>query len=455
MWAKSKTKYDYSNYFPEWHERDLTDFILRDRNHPSVFMWSIGNEILEQWSDIKSDSLDIQQANLMFNFATSLTQGQQNDTMSVNSMLTLKLTTIVKKLDATRPVTSGNNEPSPNNMLIKSGALDVVGYNYHHNHWGKYYKENYPGKPLVLSETTSGLMSRGYYLMPDDSIHIWPKHWTIRFDRPIHHCSSYDNCHTPWGSTHEKTLQLFNQYIAGMFVWTGFDYLGEPTPFGWPSRSSYFGIIDLAGFPKDVYYLYQSEWTNKTVLHLFPHWNWQDGQIIDMWAYYNNADEVELFINEKSQGKKTKENDCMHVAWRVPFEKGKVKAVSYKDGKIVAEREIKTARKPASLKLTADRQIINANKHDLSFINVEVLDAAGNIVPSASNLIDFEVSGQGIIVGSDNGNEVDLSSLKRPQRHLFNGKCVVVVQSVGKTGKIQLTATSAGLPPASVNIKVK
>lgn len=456
MWAKAKTKYDYSRYFSKWYKRDLTDFVLRDRNHPSVILWSIGNEILEQWPDINTDTLTAQQANLMFNFAAKISHAKQTDSMNVNSKLALQLATIVKDLDPTRFVTSGNNEPSPDNLIVKSGALDVIGFNYHRSVWGD-FQQNYPGKPLILTETTSGLMSRGFYMMPSDSIYVWPVRWDIPFDRPIHQCSSYDNCHAPWSSTHEQTLKLFNKYkyISGMFIWTGFDYLGEPTPFGWPSRSSYFGIVDLAGFPKDIYYLYQSLWTNDTVLHLFPHWNWKEGQLVDMWVFYNHADEVELFINGKSQGKKHKEGDDLHIMWRVPFEKGTVKAVSYQNGKVVAEQEIKTAGTPKTITLTPDRKTIDADGKDLSFVTVEVLDSVGTPVPIADSLMSFNVSGDGSIVGTDNGNPVDTTSLKRSERHLFNGKCLVVVQSDKKTGTIHLTATSAGLQSASVDIKVK
>ena len=457
MWRKKKSPYDYSQYFPEWHERDLTDLILRDRNHPSIFMWSIGNEILEQWSDINADTLDLQQANMVLNFANTLNKKDIDaKELHVNSLLTIKLADIAKKLDPTRPITTGNNETEPSNHIFRSGAMDIIGFNYHENNWVNFH-EKFPNQKLIITESTSGLMSRGYYEMPSDSMNIWPERWDKPFDRPVHHCSSYDNCHVPWGSTHEDTWRLVKNYdhISGVYLWTGFDYLGEPTPFWWPSRSSYFGVIDLAGFPKDIYYMYQSEWTNKDVLHIFPHWNWKEGQIVDIWAYFNNADEVELFLNGLSLGKKAKEKDVYHVFWRVPFQKGTLKAVSYKDGKEVLTREVKTTGDPISIRLTADRQTIKADGKDLSFITVEALEAEGNPVPVADNLINFTIEGDGFIAGTDNGDPTDPNSLKKPSRKLFSGKALAVVQSHKKAGKIILKATSSNLKQASIEINSK
>lgn len=457
MWRKKKSPYDYSQYFPEWHERDLTDLILRDRNHPSIFMWSIGNEILEQWSHINADTLDLQQANMVLNFANTLNKKDIDaKELHVNSLLTIKLADIAKKLDPTRPITTGNNETEPSNHIFRSGAMDIIGFNYHENNWVNFH-EKFPNQKLIITESTSGLMSRGYYEMPSDSMNIWPERWDKPFDRPVHHCSSYDNCHVPWGSTHEDTWRLVKNYdhISGVYLWTGFDYLGEPTPFWWPSRSSYFGVIDLAGFPKDIYYMYQSEWTNKDVLHIFPHWNWKEGQTVDIWAYFNNADEVELFLNGLSLGKKAKEKDVYHVFWRVPFQKGTLKAVSYKDGKEVLTREVKTTGDPISIRLTADRQTIKADGKDLSFITVEALDVEGNPVPVADNLINFTIEGDGFIAGTDNGDSTDPNSLKKPSRKLFSGKALAVVQSHKKAGKIILKATSSNLKQASIEINSK
>ena len=459
IWRKKKSPYDYSQYFTEWYERDLSDFVVRDRNHPSVFMWSIGNEVLEQWSDIHADTLSLQQANVLLNFANTLTNNDIDaENLHINSLLAKKLAEIVKNLDPTRPVTTGNNETRPYNNIFRSGAMDIIGFNYHEDEWkdSEFFKR-YPNQKLIITESTSGLMSRGYYEMPSDSIQIRPTRWDIPFSLPVHHNSSYDNVHVPWGSTHEKSWKIVKKYehISGFYIWTGFDYLGEPTPFWWPSRSSYFGIIDLAGFPKDVYYMYQSEWTDKPVLHIFPHWNWEEGQIIDIWAYYNNADELELFLNGNSLGKKSKDDDCFHVFWSVPFEKGTLKAISYKNGNAVLVKEIRTTAEPVSIRLTADRKIITANGKDLSFITVEVLDADGLPVPVANNLIEFSVEGEGFIAGTDNGDPSDTNSLKKTSRNLFNGKALVVIQSNNKAGIVNLKANADNLKNANIKIQTK
>lgn len=457
MWRKRKTAHDYSRYFNEWHERDLTDLILRDRNHPSVFIWSIGNEVLEQWSDAKADTLTLEQANLILNFGHDQSMLAKEGEMSVNSLLTKKLADMVKALDSTRPVTAGCNEPNPNNHLFRSGALDLIGFNYHDD-WFAGVPEKFPGKPFIVAESVSALMTRGYYRMPSDETVICPERWDKPYFDDSFSCSSYDNCHVPWGNSHEGTMRHVknNDFISGQYVWTGFDYLGEPTPYGWPARSSYFGIVDLAGFPKDVYYLYQSEWhPEKKVLHLFPHWNWTPGQDIDMWAYYNNADEVELFVNGESQGVRTKGKDDFHVVWRVKYEPGVVKVVSRKDGKAVLEKEIHTAGEPAQIRLTADRNEIKSDGRDLSFVTVEVLDKDGNLCPNADNQIMFDVQGAGFIAGVDNGSPVSMEKFKADHRKAFYGKCLVVVQSDGKSGGIKLTATSEGLKTAVTAIKAK
>ena len=374
MWRRKKTAGDYARFFEEWHERDLSDLILRDRNHPSILMWSIGNEVLEQWSSADADELTLEQANLILNAghdASTLAHGEE---MSPNSLLTRHLADIVKRYDTTRPILAGCNEPDPNNHLFKSGAIDIIGFNYHHQ-WVKDVPKKFPGKPFIFSESVSALQTRGYYKMPSDEITWAPQEWWLPYTDPSYMCSAYDNMHASWSSTHEETWDVVkhNAFVGGQYIWTGFDYIGEPTPYGFPARSSYFGVIDLAGFPKDTYYMYQSEWTTKPVLHLFPHWNWLEGQQIDMWCYYNNADEVELFINGKSQGvrrktgeqpegrydmhnTKAKLNSEYHVGWRVTFNPGEVKVVARKDGHVVGEQTIKTAGAPARIRLSKDYQ---------------------------------------------------------------------------------------------------
>lgn len=453
MWRRRKTQNDYARFFDEWAERDLTDLVLRDRNHPSILMWSIGNEVLEQWSSADADNLTAEQANLILNAghdASTLAHGEE---MSVNSILTRNLCNIVRKYDKTRPITAGCNEPDPKNHLFKSGALDIIGFNYHHE-WVKDVPKNFPGQPFIFSESVSALQTRGFYMMPSDSVYKAPVEWWLPYQDPSFQCSAYDNMHASWSSTHEETWDVVkhNDFVGGQFIWTGFDYIGEPTPYGFPARSSYFGIVDLAGFPKDSYYMYQSEWTDKQVLHLFPHWNWNDGEKIDMWCYYNNADEVELFINGKSQGVKAKRDSHQyHLMWHVTFEPGEVKAVARKDGKTVAEQTIRTAGAPAKLRLTADRAHFgkNPNGDNLAFITVEVLDKDGNLCPRAEDQVFFEVEG-GRIVGVDNGNPVSMERFKADKRKAFNGRCLVVVATDG--GDVKLKARSYQLTPDTVVI---
>lgn len=446
MWRRPKTERDYARFFDEWHERDLTDLIRRDRNHPSIIAWSIGNEVLEQWDETSTQTEDAQQANI----DVAMGRGAKNsasDQLSPGSLLTRQLVEIVRKADPTRPVTAGCNAAEPSNNLFKANALDLIGFNYHNDNFDSvpYLFKN---KPFYVSESNSALMTRGYYKMPSTKTFIMPKDWMFSSDDPSVSCSSYDNCHVPWGSSHERTMIQVrdNNFISGQFVWTGFDYIGEPTPYKWPARSSYFGIVDLAGIPKDAYYLYQAEWqSEKTVLHVFPHWNWKPGEEVDLWCYYNNADEVELFINGKSKGVQSKSKNILHAFWRVSFEAGECRVVSRKDGKQVAERIINTADRPAAIRLTPDRQKIHADGDDLCFVTVEVVDKDGNLCPNAQNLINFKVEGVAQIEGVDNGCPFSLERFKDDKRKAFYGKCMVVLRSNGKPGNARIVASSEGL----------
>lgn len=444
MWRRRKTQNDYARFFDEWHERDLTDLILRDRNHPSILMWSIGNEVLEQWSDAKADTLTLEQANLILNAGHDASTLAKEGELSVNSLLTRHLAEIVKRYDTTRPITAGCNEANPNNHLFKSGAIDIIGFNYHHQ-WVPGVPQNFPDKPFIFSESVSALQTRGYYMMPSDSIYRAPKQWWLPYTDPSYMCSAYDNMSASWGSTHEETWDVIKHtpYVGGQFIWTGFDYIGEPTPYGFPARSSYFGIIDLAGFPKDSYYMYQSEWTSKPMLHLFPHWNWLPGQTIDLWAYYNNADEVELFINGVSAGIRQKaDSHQFHVMWRVQFEPGEIKAVSRKNGKTVCEQTIKTAGPAHHIRLTTDYKGKNT-----TFITVEVVDKDGNLCPWAENQIEFSTTGDAKILGTDNGCQTSMERFQAPRRKTFFGKCMVVVHGYGT-----LRAESIDLAPSSIEM---
>ncbi|MEO6316036.1 MAG: beta-galactosidase GalB [Chitinophagaceae bacterium] len=433
IWKKQKNKFDYHLNWDEWHKQDLIDQVKRDRNHPSVFIWSIGNEIQEQWSG--KDGKD-----------------------SSGTTIARSLAAIVRALDSTRPITSALNNATPDNAIYKSGVLDLVGFNYHHQDY-KTFPQKFPGQKFIATETVSALQTRGHYDMPSDSIRRWPLRWDI----PVVNanadltCSAYDNCSAPWGSTHEETLKEVMKYnfVSGMYIWTGFDYIGEPTPYPWPARSSYFGIIDLAGFPKDVYYLYQSLFTKKTMLHIFPHWNWAPGKTIDVWAYFNNADDVELFLNGKSLGTRKKEAEDLHVMWRVTYAPGTLKAISRKNGKKVMEQVINTAGAPAAIVLSADRNTIGAGNADLSFITAKVVDKNGNLVPDADNLVKFEISGNGFVAGTDNGNPVSMESFKSSDRKAYNGMCLAVIQSSGRPGSISLKATAGSLLPASIIINAK
>ena len=454
MWRRRKTDRDYARFFDEWYERDLTDLVVRDRNHPSIVLWSIGNEVLEQWSDARADTLSLEQANLILNMGHSADELAQEGEMTVNSLITVRLADIIKKLDPTRPVTAGCNEPSPGNHLFRSGAIDVIGYNYHNQNVPA-VPRLFPGKPFIITESVSALMTRGFYEMPSDKLMTRPARWDRPYFNETFSCSAYDNVRTPWGSHHEDNLIFLNSqpFVAGQYIWTGFDYIGEPTPYGWPARSSYFGIVDLAGFPKDVYYLYQSEWTDTPVLHLFPHWNWTPGEQIDMWCYYNNADEVELFVNGVSKGVRSKDAEHLHVVWNVTFEPGTVKVIARKDGVETASQEIYTAGEPAQIRLTPDRSTIRSNGTDLSFVTVEILDKDGNLCPNADNLVQFSIDGKGFIAGVDNGSPISLERFKDNKRKAFYGKCLVVLQNNGEKGNINLKAVSEGLKDAQTTIK--
>ena len=417
-WKQSKTVYGYGRFFDEWSDRDLTDMIHRDRNHPSIILWSIGNEIPEQ------ENADAYQT-------------------------AKRLADICHKEDPTRPVTSACNTLD---AAVKNGfaePLDVVGVNYQLTAY-----EIFHGKvKLIASETASAVSTRGEYnLVRDgDSLKI--------FKELNNQCTSYDIIAPDWGNTAESTLKAVKDapWVAGEFVWTGFDYIGEPTPFPWPSASSYFGIVDLCGFPKDRYYLYQSQWTDKPMVHILPHWNWQgfEGQEIPVWCY-SNCESVELFLNGKSLGeKKFSDTRDLHVVWKVPYAAGTLKAIAKNNGKAVCTDEVQTAGAPAKIVLTPDRREINADGDDLSNIKIEIVDNDGRVCPNADNRVRFRIEGEGLIAGVGNGNPVSHEYFKANERKAFHGLCLAVVQSKRERGTIHLSAESEGLQGAQVLIQAQ
>ena len=420
-WKEGKTQFGYARFFDDWSERDLQSMVRRDRNHPSVILWSIGNEIPEQHS-----------AN--------------------GAAMAKRLADIIRREDPTRPVTSACNEAD---NAIRTGyakALDVLGINYHID-WYQKLK----GPPMFASETASAISSRGVYnLLPGDDgkLHIKAQY--------SHQMSSYDAEAPGWATLVEPSLTSVRDapWVAGQFVWTGFDYIGEPTPFGWPSRSSYFGIFDLCGFPKDRAYLYQSQWTDKPVVHLFPHWNWEgfEGKEIPV-RCYTNADSVELFLNGKSLGVRDwKGNKSLHLEWSVPYTPGVLKAVGMKNGKPWAIDEIHTAGPPAKIELTSDNNSIATDGQDLAFITIRILDKDGNICPNSDNTVKLTLAGPGTIAGTDNGDATDITSFQSPARKAFHGLALAVIRAVASNewlDEIVLTASSDGLAPATIKIGPK
>jgi beta-galactosidase len=432
MWKKEKNPYDYHLDWDAWHVRDLSDMVRRDRNHPSVFIWSIGNEVMEQW----------------------------NNGDSTAAPLARELAGIVRALDPTRPVTQAANNGSPDNPVFHAGALDLLGHNYHHEVW-KDFPAQYPGAKFIITEAMSALNSRGVYWQPSDSVAVYytpyeknhgpqpPKNGRL---------SSYDNSRAFWGSLHEESLRLFERYpfLSGIFIWQGIDYLGEPTPYEWPARSSYFGTVDLAGFPKDPFYLYQSVWASpkRPMVHLLPHWNWARGDTIDVWAY-TNAEQVELYLNGALLGVRRKTEPVSHLMWRVAYKAGTLRAVARTGGIAVATAVVRTAGAPAQIALAPDRARLRADGEDLAFVTVTVRDGRGIAVPTAEPLIRFRVSGDARIVGVDNGDEISHTSFQAHQVRLFNGKAVVIVRAGRKAGTATVTAEGRGLAPATVRIALR
>lgn len=403
IWQKRKNRYDYHIDFKEHHIDDLISFVKRDRNHPSVFMWSIGNEIREQFD-------------------------------STGIALTRNMTQVVKELDPTRPVTAALTETDyDKNFIAQARALDVLGFNYKYFDYDKLPIE-FKGFPLIASETTSALQTRDVYDSLHDTIQLWPSSGQEKFvsnGNPDFTVSAYDNVAAYWGTSHERAwLEVKKRdFLGGIFVWTGFDYLGEPVPYPFPARSSYYGIVDLAGLPKDVYYMYQSEWTEKEVLHLLPHWNWNTGDTVDVWCYYSNADEVELFLNGRSLGKSSKKTDeRLHARWQVPYESGELKVVKWKDGQAVQEAVRRTAGEPVGFDVQIEHDRYATDRDDLHFLTISLVDKDGTTVPNQDVEVTVIPKENIQVVGTDNGYQADLNSLSSPIRHTYKGKAVAIVK---------------------------
>ncbi|KAH5292498.1 hypothetical protein HBI12_235430 [Parastagonospora nodorum] len=435
-WNFAKVANDFHRIFPEWHEPDLRAFIRRDRNHPSIISWSIGNELPEQSN------------------STGAATGKA-------------LQDITHEEDPTRLVTVGKNNANPTTGL--AAAIDIIGLNYQGegrgNSWNStfpWFHETFPEKMIWSTESASTLSSRGIYLFP-----VTSKKSAVVGGAPgdggdpvTNHVSSYDLYAPSWAASPDKVFEAQDKhpYVAGEFVWTGWDYIGEPTPYDNSSRSSYFGIIDLAGFKKDRFYLYQSRWRRDLPMaHILPHWSWPEdrvGQVTPIHVF-TSGDEAELFVNDVSAGRKKKSEYDYRLRWdNVTYSPGSVRIVAYRDGAEWASASHVTAGTPASLNVTADRTTITADGYDLSFITVAVTDKKGNVVPQASNEISFSIaSGEGKIVSTDNGDPTDMVPFPSLKRKAFSGLALAIVRSEpGKAGEIVVEAKAEGLAGGKVAV---
>jgi beta-galactosidase len=445
-WKKGKSPHDYSPLWDEWHERDLRALVRRDRNHPCVVLWSIGNEVPDQ------DTPD-------------------------GPRIAKELTRIVHEEDGTRKVTAGCDRPGTG-FSDFGASLEVFGFNYK-PHLYRPFRDTNTAQPMFGSETGSTVSSRGEYFFPatqraEDSL----------FNFQV---SSYDRYATPWARLPDQEWEGLdrNPSAAGEFVWTGFDYLGEPTPYGGgarpvsfqppereaefaafkqgtnyalPSRSSYFGIIDICGFPKDRFYLYQSRWNPAVKMaHILPHWNWPDrvGQVTPV-QVYSSGDEAELFLNGASLGVRKRGAFQYRFVWDdVVYAPGELKVVVSKGGQPWASAVRRTTGPVSSLALEPDRKSISADGRDLSFVTVRLTDAQGDTVPRTGNRVTFQVTGPAEIAAVDNGDPTNLDPLQASTCRAFNGQCLVILRSTREAGPVTLTATSEGLPPVTAKLTTK
>jgi beta-galactosidase len=429
VWVRRKTPLDFHLIFSDWHEQDLRALVRRDRNCPSVILWSIGNEVGEQFT---GDS---------------------------GAALARELNDIVHDEDPTRPTTTAMNVARPTSSF--AAAVDVVSLNYQgagiRGMPGQYpaFHQALPNKFIVSSETASALSSRGEYLFPVAAGYGAAVGPNSGEDRSNHHVSAYELYYAAFGAAPDKVFASQEQhpYVGGEFVWTGWDYLGEPTPF-YSSRSSYSGIIDLAGFKKDRFYLYQAHWRpDLPMAHILPHWTWpqRDGQITPVHVF-TSGDEAELFLNGKSLGKKKKGQYEYRLRWdEVEYQPGELKVVAYKEGREWATDVMQTAGPAARLLAQADRSTIAADGRDLSFVTLTIVDGNDVPVPRSQNRIRFSVAGPGEIVATDNGDPTSFESFQSEERNAFNGLCLAILRArPGQAGTITLKAQSEGLKEAVV-----
>lgn len=435
-WRLQKVKNGYAQTYDDFAKQDIVDIIKRDRNHPSVIMWSTGNEVREQ-----IDDNGWKEARILYD--------------------------IVKATDPTRPVTNGLSHFPQCYTKYMAFYTDIVGLNYKPHTYGDDLK-NYPEKMLLGSETASCISSRGIYHFPAE-ITIADKRWD---DLAI---SDYGLMAPPWAYYAEREIAAQKDYpqVMGEFIWTGFDYLGEPTPYytNWPSRSSYFGVVDLAGLPKNRYYLYRSVWTDIPTLHIFPHWNFENkiGEVVPV-HIYTNYDEVELFVNGKSQGKRTfakkltefkdkkeawqNQVERFRLIWNdVVYEPGEITAVAYKDGKEAERKTVKTAGEPYAIRLSSYRDTINADGEDLNYITAEIVDKDGNLCPNADNRITFTALGAEVYA-TDAGDQRETETFLRPDKKAMSGKLIAIVRSAEK-GEATITATADGLVSGIISFECK
>lgn len=409
-WKDPKVKNGYNRFWDEWWKKDVYNLIMNHRNHPSIVLWSVGNEIPEQWKE----------------------EGAERYAALVRWCHTL---------DPTRMVTCGMDNPDADIKCGFAQQADVPGFNYRVHRYEDCIKL-LPQGFVLGSETASTVSSRGEYFFPDTCC--------IGKEYPNGQCNSYDLDHPWWSNLPDDDWRLQDNFdwTIGEFVWTGFDYLGEPSPYDayWPSRSSYYGIVDLAGLPKDRYYLYRSHWNKDShTIHLLPHWTWPDrkGKVTPVYCY-TDYPSAELFVNGKSQGKITKDPttrlDRYRLRWRdVVYEPGEIKVVVYdENGKKAGEKTVKTAGKPKRLQLDADRSVLNADGNDLAFITVSLVDKNGTLLPDADDDLQFSVEGAGTFRGVCNGDATSLQVMTKPQMKLFHGQLVVVVQATETAGDITL-----------------